>query len=210
MNLERRTQIWRKRFKKRCNTQPPSMTIWIRAEERRSYESPHTRRIQRIRKCNSAFLDRNRGVHWPVRGLNVIAAKPDDLGARRFEGSSLNEYESRMKMAIENPWVLLGQKPVANTGLCDQVLRVCRVCFEFPPQLTHEHSQVLAFLKMFWSPDFIQQLALRQDLAVVAQQHLKKLVFVGCEMDFHAADKHAAGDKIDADVSKIDGFGTDV
>ena len=89
-------------------------------------------------------------------------------------------------------------------GLGDEVARPARLGLELAPHLRHEHAQVVRLVVVLGTPHLLQQLALGDELAAVAHEHLDEVPLGRREADLVAVAVHPLGREVDGEVRGLD------
>src|SRR5262245_61701761 len=93
---------------------------------------------------------------------------------------------------------------VAHAGLGDEVARARRIGLELAPDLGEVDAQVVRLRLVLGAPHLLKQLALRDELARVADEHLDDMPLGRREPDLAVAGADALGREVDREVGGLD------
>ena len=150
-----------------------TLDVAISADDRPVQRITHTA-IYRPRR-HSPDPDRSPEIRWPRPPSVVRCAQATDVD----------------------------DEAVAHPGLGDEVARVGPVGLQLAAQVGHVDPQVVALVAVAGTPHVLQQLALRDELAGVAHEHLEQLPLGRRQADRLARRvEHPLGGQVDGEVRR--------
>src|SRR5947207_15723317 len=96
-----------------------------------------------------------------------------------------------------------GFEPVAHAGLGEEVAGHGRVGLQLAADPGDEHPQVISLLAVLRPPHLLQELALADQLAAVAHQHLDQVPLGRCQAYLALAGRDALGGQVDPEVGGL-------
>jgi tryptophan 2,3-dioxygenase len=93
------------------------------------------------------------------------------------------------------------RKPITDPRLRKEVARVARIAFDFLSELPHQHSQVFRLIGTLCAPDGLEDRAMRQDTACMAQEQRQEFEFLRGEANLIVAALHAVTIEVDRQIA---------
>src|SRR5437879_2649970 len=99
------------------------------------------------------------------------------MGVPRKPSTTPERGGSPAQRALNTPLRRVGAEPVADAGVCAEVLRSLRIVLDLPSESSHVDVQVMRLVAVIRPPYLLKEHSVGEDLVCVCEEDLQEVVF---------------------------------